>query len=181
MGKIKIIAFDLMEVILRRDEPDDPVYQDMNKHFDLDDAGFYPWAKEKYGLNRKEVEKKVLGYMQKYYHVLDKTIFDLEKEYPFALATDHLSIVLQYMKIIGIKKYFRWIVNSSKIGVRKQNPRFYETLLDKIKKKPEEILYIDDYVGNIKTAKRMDFRVLHFNADHKQTNLRKQVESVLSQ
>ena len=180
VSHIKIIAFDLMEVILWRDEHKDYMYQDFNRYFDLDDAGFYPWVKEKYELSRTQAEERILEYMREYYRVVDKTVFDLVKQYPFALATNHLSVVIDFIDEIGIKKHFSWITNSSEILVRKPDSKFFTILLDKVQENPKDILYIDDYVGNIEAAKNMGFQVLHFNEDHKQTNLKESILTKLS-
>jgi putative hydrolase of the HAD superfamily len=52
-------------------------------------------------------------------------------------------------------KMFDVVIESSKIGVRKPDPRFYETACEKLKITPAEAVYLDDLGINLKPARAM--------------------------
>ena len=52
-------------------------------------------------------------------------------------------------------KMFDAVIESSKIGVRKPDPRFYETACEKLKITPAESVYLDDLGINLKPARAM--------------------------
>jgi len=46
--------------------------------------------------------------------------------------------------------------------MRKPNPAFYQLLLDRYDLKPEEVLFIDDNLRNVKAAREMGIETIHF-------------------
>ena len=178
MNQIKILAFDLMGVILTEKDNNDPVFNDFDRHFDSDQI-FYPWVKEEYDLDPAQADEKALEIMKQNYLVRDQTIFDLSKDYIFAEASNHLAVINQYLESIGILKYFSHIINSSEIGVCKPDPEFFKILITKVKESPENILFIDDKPENIESAQSVGLNTFNFNRNHDQYNLREQVEQEL--
>lgn len=57
---------------------------------------------------------------------------------------------------------FRVIVESSRVGVRKPEPRFYELACDAVGVRPEECVYLDDLGVNLKPAKAMGMTTIKF-------------------
>lgn len=55
----------------------------------------------------------------------------------------------------GVLARFDVIVESSKVGVRKPDPRFYEIACDKLGVRPEECVFLDDLGINLKPARAM--------------------------
>ena len=179
MNQIKVLAFDLMGVIIREEDCEIPMFQDFDQHFSLDDKQFYPWAQKKYQLSQNDTEQKILEYMNNYYRIRDPSVFELSKEYLFVEASNHLSIINKYLETQGLLKNFKYIINSSEINLQKPNPLFFKYLLKQVNVKTETILFVDDTEENTISAKGLGLNVFNFNKNHDQYNLREQVEKEL--
>ena len=55
----------------------------------------------------------------------------------------------------GVMKRFDHIIESSKAGVRKPDPRIYQMMCDALNKDPEECIYLDDLGINCKPAAKL--------------------------
>ena len=110
MNQIKVIAFDLMGVIFTEKDNDDPIFNDFEHYFDSDQL-YYPWVGEKYNLDPSQANKKALEFIEQNYLVRDPTVFDLSKNFIFAEASNHLTVINQFLKSIGILKYFSHVIN----------------------------------------------------------------------
>ena len=54
-----------------------------------------------------------------------------------------------------IVEMFDEMIESSKLGIRKPDPRIYEMMCEKLAVMPEECIYLDDLGGNLKPARAM--------------------------
>ena len=54
-----------------------------------------------------------------------------------------------------IMEMFDVVIESSKIGIRKPDPRIYQMMCDQLGVKPDECVYLDDLGGNLKPARAM--------------------------
>ena len=54
-----------------------------------------------------------------------------------------------------IMEMFDVVIESSKIGIRKPDPRIYQMMCDQLSVKPEACVYLDDLGGNLKPARAM--------------------------
>ena len=54
-----------------------------------------------------------------------------------------------------IMELFDALIESSKIGIRKPDPRIYQMMCDKLRVKPDACVYLDDLGGNLKPARAM--------------------------
>jgi len=54
-----------------------------------------------------------------------------------------------------IVEMFDEMIESSKLGIRKPDPRIYELMCEKLGVAPEESVYLDDLGGNLKPARAM--------------------------
>jgi len=57
--------------------------------------------------------------------------------------------------IQAVMNIFDFVVESSKIGFRKPDPRFYEIACDIVKVTPEQVVFLDDLGINLKPARAM--------------------------
>jgi putative hydrolase of the HAD superfamily len=57
---------------------------------------------------------------------------------------------------------FKVIIESSRVGVRKPDPRFYELACDALAVAPDECVYLDDLGINLKPAKAMGMTTIKF-------------------
>src|SRR3546814_8923564 len=55
---------------------------------------------------------------------------------------------------------FHAVVESSKVGVRKPEPRFYEIACETVGVSPDEAVFLDDLGINLKTARAMGMRTI---------------------
>ena len=54
-----------------------------------------------------------------------------------------------------IMELFDHVIESSKAGIRKPNPRIYEMMCEALEALPERCIYLDDLGGNLKPARAM--------------------------
>jgi putative hydrolase of the HAD superfamily len=57
--------------------------------------------------------------------------------------------------VSGVMEFFDVIVESSKAGVRKPDPAFYQLALDQLGVEPEEAVFLDDLGVNLKPARAL--------------------------
>ncbi len=58
-------------------------------------------------------------------------------------------------EMLEVMKIFDHVIESSKIGIRKPDPRFYEMACDRVKVAPGEVVFLDDLGINLKPARAM--------------------------
>jgi putative hydrolase of the HAD superfamily len=75
----------------------------------------------------------------------------------FATACLTNNIVGEYDRpdIVDVMSRFHVVVESSKVGVRKPEPRFYEIACDLLAVEPADCVFLDDLGINLKPAKAM--------------------------
>lgn len=61
----------------------------------------------------------------------------------------------RHQQIAAVLELFDVIVESSKVGVRKPDPRFYELACELVGTRPEEAVFLDDLGVNLKPARAM--------------------------
>ena len=57
---------------------------------------------------------------------------------------------------------FDVVLDSSEIGVRKPDPRFYDELLTRLRRPAEQIAFVDDFAENLVPAAALGLAVVHF-------------------
>jgi putative hydrolase of the HAD superfamily len=67
-------------------------------------------------------------------------------------------------EIAGIMNLFEHVVESSKLGLRKPDPRIYRHACDLIGVTPERCIYLDDLGINLKPARAMGMRTIKVGA-----------------
>ncbi|MGZ4710495.1 MAG: HAD-IA family hydrolase, partial [Acidimicrobiales bacterium] len=70
----------------------------------------------------------------------------------FLVAEDHVDREAEMGEIFGL---FDAVVESSKVGVRKPDPRFYEMACELLEIEPAEAVFLDDLGVNLKPARAM--------------------------
>ena len=69
--------------------------------------------------------------------------------------TDIKRLGRRAAEIQAVMNIFDFVVESSKIGFRKPDPRFYEIACDIVKVAPEQVVFLDDLGINLKPARAM--------------------------
>lgn len=63
---------------------------------------------------------------------------------------------------LGIADCFDVFVTSAEVGVMKPDPRIYQITLDRLGLSPPEAIFVDDFVENVETARRLGMGGVHF-------------------
>ncbi len=99
------------------------------------------------------------------------------KGYKLGLLSNHAKEWIEYCELTyDYHKLFHKIVYSYEVGVSKPNKDIFLSLLKKLKVKPQECLFIDDYVKNIETAKKLGMTTIQFISS---ADLKKRLKEVL--
>lgn len=85
--------------------------------------------------------------------------------YKLGLLSNHAKEWVEYCELTyNYHKLFHTIVYSYEVGFSKPNSDIFLAILRLLKVKPEECLFIDDYIKNIETAKEIGFNTIHFKS-----------------
>jgi putative hydrolase of the HAD superfamily len=88
-------------------------------------------------------------------------IENLHKIYPLVLVSNFYGNVEAVLKDFDLLKYFKSIVESAVVGIRKPDPAIFKLGVDALGLKPEEVLVIgDSYRKDIVPAESLGCRVL---------------------
>jgi putative hydrolase of the HAD superfamily len=71
-----------------------------------------------------------------------------QKEHKIGLITDCVSETVTLWENTSIKPFFEATIFSCAVGIKKPDPRIYNLVLEKLKVKPQECLYIGDGGSN---------------------------------
>ena len=58
---------------------------------------------------------------------------------------------------------FNVVIESSRVGMRKPEPRIYELACARLRLSPGEVIYLDDIGGNLKTARHLGMHTIKVN------------------
>ncbi len=70
------------------------------------------------------------------------------------LAGDHAA---EFQKVMEL---FDYVVESSKVGVRKPDPRFYKMACEIVNVEPQQVVFLDDLGVNLKPARAMGMKTI---------------------
>ncbi len=92
---------------------------------------------------------------------LFKKAFELKKKvYKIAVLSDQWPFSKEALMPPKLYRRFDEVVVSCDVGIRKPNPKIYKFLLNKLKLKPNQVLFIDNQEWNIKPAKKLGIKTL---------------------
>ena len=82
-----------------------------------------------------------------------ETLDELAKHYPMALVSNFYGNLRTVLNEFGLTKYFRDIIESAEVGLRKPDPAIYKLCIEKTGLTPKETVIIgDSYKNDIKPA-----------------------------
>lgn len=133
----------------------------------ISDAELWTWVGERLDLAPARLRAFRQGFWAG--DVLDTTLIDfirrLRPRYQKAIisnATDNLRIALS--EKYPIADAFDLIVCSAEEKVMKPDPSIYQLTLNRLGRRPEEAVFIDDSARNIMAARELGMHAIHFNA-----------------
>ncbi len=163
---IKAITFDLVRVFIKvRDIKLNPTEKKLSKAFDykVNNQIYWNWAEDITGLGRRQLEKISWNTINKLYEIREPDIFAKLPKLKFATASNHLSMIKDWLKEKGVYDKFYCHVVSEDIHLMKPSKEFYEVLIEKLEEKPEDILLVDDKRENIEGAKSIGLKTLLYD------------------
>ncbi len=165
---IKIIAFDFVGVLaFEKDIKLTNTEEKLERMFgpNLNDNDYLNKAKKL--KNDSNIIKTTKNIIEKLYEVQDKDIFKkLKKEYPnikLVIATNHLSYIRDFINKTFNTNYLDDLIISAEINKIKPNKDFYKYILNKFNIKPNELLFLDDNIKNIKEANNLNINTIKIN------------------
>ncbi len=88
-----------------------------------------------------------------------------KEDYTLILLSNHGKEWVEYCeKKYSYHKLFKHVVYSFQVGLTKPNKEIFLLVLKKLQLKPQECLFIDDYIKNIEVAERLDFKTILFTS-----------------
>ncbi|MFC1649539.1 HAD-IA family hydrolase [Patescibacteria group bacterium] len=101
---------------------------------------------------------ELLEFWFSYENEIDQEVIDVLKNIrqegiKVYLASDHSKYRRNDLwEVVGLKKFFDGHFFSCDLGYTKEDPEFYEKVLEKLKLKPQEVAFFDDEEENVETA-----------------------------
>ncbi len=105
---------------------------------------------------------------------------EVGQDFELALLTNELSNFDRDNKLWQLERSFgQNIFQSSKIGLSKPDPKIYQYVLEKLQRKPKEVIFIDDKERNLEGARKVGLNTLQFmSLDQLKKDLPKLVKEV---
>jgi len=120
------------------------------------------WAEEKgFSLRGDEYDLIMTAQYTVRSSVVDGVRALREKGYQTALLTNSFREFRHVINAAVPMSIFSKVIDSSEVGCRKPEPRIYEVVCEQLGHGPDELVYIDDFIGNIEGARRMGWRSEH--------------------
>lgn len=108
----------------------------------------------------KEYIENYLTFDDSFYSFAEK----FYKKYDLVLLSTDVSEWSRYItEYYKLDKYFKHKIVSGDVHLRKPDRTIYELTLERIGRKPEECLFIDDSVTNLQQASEMGINTIFFN------------------
>jgi len=94
---------------------------------------------------------------------MDGLLARLKTHYPLYLISNTNDLHFEYIKKeFHILKHFKELFPSHLVGHRKPDPKMFEHVLEKIKLKPEETVFIDDMEVFVASARKVGIHGIRF-------------------
>lgn len=163
---IKYIAFDLVGVLVKeKDILLTSEEKKLEKMFgpNINDSEYLLEAKKIFN-NDSIIIGTVEKLIDKLYEPREIDIFKKLKEryknIKIIIATNHISLVRNFIEKTFESVYLDDILISAEMHKIKPDPEFYEFILKKYKIKPNELLFVDDNIDNINSAKKIGIETI---------------------
>jgi epoxide hydrolase-like predicted phosphatase len=171
---IKAILFDMVGVLVFKDvgytpkTPDEINTQNIENLFNhLDDKKLISDIKEKLKLSYEEIERAVRLIPEKYgkFEELWNLLPELKNKYKLAVVNNGNAVAKKYWKEKFDFAIFDIFINSAEEGIKKPDPKIFLLACEKLNVKPEECLFMDDSLKNVKAAKNLGMKAIWWNKE----------------
>ena len=160
---IKVIAFDLVGVLVR--EKDVDLTKEQARLERLFDAYDEPVDEEARLLRIDDTKQATLAIFNKLYEIKHPDLFKIIKDkydVRIVIASNHVSYIMDYLKDNFNPDD---IYLSSIIKVAKPHKEYFEYILDKENISPNELLFLDDKEMNILNSNSLGINTIKVNKD----------------
>lgn len=171
---IKVLAFDLVGVLVSEKDIEMSLEEGKLERLfgpNKDDASYLKEARK---IIKKDsiIMRTTENLIEKLYEVKDKELFKKIKEkFPnvkIIIATNHVSFIRNFIGDELGAQFLDDVIISAEIHRVKPDKDFYEYILRKYNLLPKELLFLDDNVKNVESAKELGIKVIKVN---KNTNI----------
>ena len=91
---------------------------------------------------------------------------EFKREYSLALLSNDVKEWSEYLRNkFEINDLFKTIIISGEVGLRKPDVRIFHLILEKIQALPDECIFVDDNLYNLKPASRLGMKTVRFTRD----------------
>lgn len=77
-------------------------------------------------------------------NLIKPMLSQLHEKYDMAVVSNFYGNIDQVLQEFGIRQYFDVVIDSAVVGIRKPDPAIFKLGVDRLNKKPEEVLVIGD-------------------------------------
>jgi len=168
---MKAIIFDFVGVLAKKDDRYIP--KELSEKIDrligqvTDDKVFKNKLISDYDLTETEFQGVIDDIANKY--TLFKPIWEqlpsLKKDYKLCIINNGTSLTLPiFKKNFPIDKYFDFFISSAIEGTKKPDPKIYEIALQRLSLAPSDVLFMDDNLQNVETAKNLGMKTIYWDS-----------------
>ena len=94
------------------------------------------------------------------------TFAELKKQgIKIGIISDTTLSLQKSLEALGLGEYIDCYTSSKEVGVMKPDPKIYLAAIDKLGLKPEECIYVDDYIDEVIGAQNLGFLALRINRE----------------
>ncbi len=160
MNKIKVIAFDLVGVLVAEKDID------LTKEEEKIERLFGSNISDENLFNQEKVRDTLIvnNIISKLYKIKQKDLFkkikEKYKDIKLLIATNHVSLIRKYIERNMDIDNIDDIIISAEINRIKPDSCFYKFILEKYNIKPNELLFLDDNQSNIDGAKKLGINTI---------------------
>lgn len=87
---------------------------------------------------------------------------ELRKRVPVVLVTNSTDALDDQLAHLGLADLATAVINSSKIGIAKPDPRIYQLAAERVGVAPEHCVYVDDKIENVNAARSLGMIGIHY-------------------
>lgn len=164
---IKAVAFDLIGVLLEvNDFPLTAFQTELAQAFGLipADEDFINHFSQSSEKDRAEVERETRFVISHKYDIREPDLFSHLPKIKYAVASNHLSYMSDWLRSLPIGQYFDLYFTSGDRGLAKPCAAYYYALAKELEEPPVNILFIDDTAANCEGAAATGMKVVHFTS-----------------
>ena len=90
--------------------------------------------------------------------------------YSTAIITNNvLELKEHWRSMLAVDELFDFVIDSSEVGLRKPNPAIYQKALDKGGWAASEVIFLDDFAGNIESSQNIGIQSILVDGDGAKT------------